>query len=1072
LQYPLQARFIAMAASEQSTALEAMAVSAKKNDLPGFEMIEAAGDSSAHQAAVVLKAALDRDVDHQQMLGKQLADAFDFSHAMMNALPAYGTLTEESDLHRHVNGFRQEIQEFRSMMFDFMGEVMELNKKYNVVVRMGEQVLQDAAFSIKEAETSGIPVDMQVALESLTVIKEKCSFLVKEREILEGNYKQIRLKKKLKAALELENMLAGGEGTKSSIFQVMEDQLKTKTDFAMQKLAAEGDHKMAEENLKVFNEMKQNLEGSIQQIETVMKGIKSQVREIVTAPAAAMGAKVQQFKEYMSKVQDTEEEYRKAIQETCDKERERLKQFEAEQLEDALKIDGGQTEVKKTKNHFVIMIEFEESAFRVLDNCLLHQLKVKREGKADDEDMVSLIYFKGKKVYHKPTMSWNDFETKYAECKTSHKSEADQAHWNKAWALAVDVVHRVHNGAKGNEENLHWNTVVLACVTNPTDFSWSGCSSTMKELFIQGGNDVSGSRTTAVSTTVLWMLKEEPNDAMETRVENWTKAANGKQTVWNAPDGSLRQLMQHGSTDSVIETVADTVHLIASVGPISLKDKRVQQMESREQALRKMQELAADRCETKMNAIAAINNKCNQIMEKHMHANPTLDQNQKLKEFIEENIASGNAAIKMLTAEQDRFKVQQTQCNEKIQQAKNIQELSKLNMEAAAQGLEGAKKQVLTDEDWTVYNERVANNQKRLQGIDAKATYAMLHHFIMMRNGVIQNCAQIFLSMDMILTPIMTKIISLEKTASRKLDELGLQIRVLRHLNIAHNMELDFSQTMFDLWRDIIMKMTKDSCLDWGEGNKKIVDFAKVLPMESFLYDINQLKDAEDRAQHRTKKLKKVLTKELSVKFGSENATILSLNEKEERLEKEQSEMLQEREELKETLKREGNDGRQEKLERKLEKLQNKIETNQNNMEVVKTKQGQAEEKLKESIEKTEKSLFEAIPILVTTFREACSACILKCTGELWKQQVGQLVAVAGGDGLKVMTNLNQLTTTVQSAVENEGFCTRRSLPALMSESVKNWFPQGVKRPLALCETQAVSGDVEQTSPFSKKPRV
>jgi len=100
----------------------------------------------------------------------------------------------------------------------------------------------------------------------------------------------------------------------------------------------------------------------------------------------------------------------------------------------------------------------------------------------------------------------------------------------------------------------------------------------------------------------------------------------------------------------------------------------------------------------------------------------------------------------------------------------------------------------------------------------------------------------------------------------------------------------------------------------------------------------------------------------------------------------------------------------------------------------------EATNNLADDIMDKEGVMFDAVPILVAFLREKCSTCILTCTGKLWVKQVDQLVHIAGGTCLTVMSNLSEITERASKNTQEKDMVSRCSLVELMDKSQEMWF--------------------------------
>jgi len=313
-----------------------------------------------------------------------------------------------------------------------------------------------------------------------------------------------------------------------------------------------------------------------------------------------------------------------------------------------------------------------------------------------------------------------------------------------------------------------------------------------------------------------------------------------------------------------------------------------------------------------------------------------------------------------------------------------------------------------------------------------------VQHFIHLRNQTARNCQDVFQTIDMILTPVMQKIKDLERTAKRKLSDLGLPQHVLSHLNTVVEMKLDLKKGLFDVWCDIIE--LKTPYFNWGEGKQKLREFASLLPFDMFLFNGDQLSDEEQTTEKRTKELTRDLMKKCKERRGSKDAKIKQMQEDLEQWRQENEQLKRGLDEVVRGLKQAEEERDKERLEAKKESLETKIDQKKDQIEDKKTLLQEATNNLTDDIRETEKVMFDSVPILVAFLRDVCSTCILTCTGKLWEKQVNQLVHIAGGTCLTVMSNLGKITDETTMTVPDKDLVARCSMVTLMDQSQEQWF--------------------------------
>jgi len=269
----------------------------------------------------------------------------------------------------------------------------------------------------------------------------------------------------------------------------------------------------------------------------------------------------------------------------------------------------------------------------------------------------------------------------------------------------------------------------------------------------------------------------------------------------------------------------------------------------------------------------------------------------------------------------------------------------------------------------------------------------------------------------------------------------GLPHHVLSHLTTVVKMNLDLKKGLFDVWCDIIE--LKTPYLNWGEGKQKLREFASLLPLGMFLFNGDQLSDEEHTAEKRTKELTKDLMKKCKERRGSQDAKIKQMNDDLERWTGEKEQFRRSLDEVVKDLKQAKEDHEQDKLEATKDALERKIDQKKDQIEEKRTSLQEATNNLTDDIREKETVMFDSVPILVAFLRDVCSSCILTCTGKLWEKQVDQLVHIAGGDCMKVMSNLAKITEeTTTMTVPDKDLLVRCSMAKVMDQSQALWFSE------------------------------
>jgi len=463
----------------------------------------------------------------------------------------------------------------------------------------------------------------------------------------------IMREKPLNVAMDLAHVLGGGADGSSSVFRQLNDQMNVEAEFLTAKLSAESDKTMAEGEMKLWGSMKERKDVLITQLVSDVEHFKNEISQMRRAPALTQKKKLQLVKENVEAIEDARDKARKSMYDTAMKNMADLQTLQTEC--GVVMMEATKEANRKRKNHLVFILAPSDLDNEEADKvwALVDKVKMRRSHLEDPDiilgDMISLVYFASNgKVITAATMSWKDFEQKYQEVRDDCKKERVDLDWEKAWKDALslvtqvctDVKNKLGNTDEGGKSTCHLNTIVVACLScgnakaestarsmiskTKTAFNQTlgkllfKSQSTMKELWMvsnklangPGGHDLR-------SSTVFWMVSKAKQDLTPANIakfERWGKEANGGKLVWSTPDAKQRPFLHYGKKNSTWDAIGELVCDIAAVGPISASERKILEMENRQQELLR---LSTDSRVEKVQLIADMNKKCSKILLDH-----------------------------------------------------------------------------------------------------------------------------------------------------------------------------------------------------------------------------------------------------------------------------------------------------------------------------------------------------------------------------------------------------------------------------------------------------------------------
>jgi len=364
--------------------------------------------------------------------------------------------------------------------------------------------------------------------------------------------------------------------------------------------------------------------------------------------------------------------------------------------------------------------------------------------------------------------------------------------------------------------------------------------------------------------------------------------------------------------------------------------------------------------------------------------------------------------------------------------------------------LEHLQNQTATNtESWRAHDERVARRNKKLQGINACEVNEMVEHFMRMRDKLIRNFENICGILNTLLLPLNRKIEDLERTCERELPDENLLAHVLAWIKNEGGIDIKESEGLFEVWGHIIEKKT--SSLSWDK--KQLHLFAGIMGIEQFLVTGPQLSSKEHSTHAKTEQLRGELAKKLLVRV--KNPSLEAATRMMSSMTTRQMSLEERRNDCQRKWANETNEDRKSSHEAALEAVQDALDNFSTTVEEQNSKIAELKAQARADLETSHEVMFDAIPMLVGYMRTACSTSVLTCTGQIWEEQILQLVNIAGGHGKATIESLSKLQDTPE----------RKKTPKpatwhnLMDESRQRWFQsetgvgRDVKRPSLADET-------------------
>jgi len=318
-----------------------------------------------------------------------------------------------------------------------------------------------------------------------------------------------------------------------------------------------------------------------------------------------------------------------------------------------------------------------------------------------------------------------------------------------------------------------------------------------------------------------------------------------------------------------------------------------------------------------------------------------------------------------------------------------------------------------------------------------------------MRDKLIRNFENICGILNTLLLPLNRKIEDLERTCERELPDENLLAHVLAWIKNEGGIDIKESEGLFEVWIHIIEKKT--SSLSWDK--KQLHLFAGIMGIEQFLVTGPQLSSKEHSTHAKTEQLRGELAKKLLVRV--KNPSLEAATRMMSSMTTRQMSLEERRNDCQRKWANETNEDRKSSHEAALEAVQDALDNFSTTVEEQNSKIAELKAQARADLETSHEVMFDAIPMLVGYMRTACSTSVLTCTGQIWEEQILQLVNIAGGHGKATIESLSKLQDTPE----------RKKTPKpatwhnLMDESRQRWFQsetgvgRDVKRPSLADET-------------------
>jgi len=223
--------------------------------------------------------------------------------------------------------------------------------------------------------------------------------------------------------------------------------------------------------------------------------------------------------------------------------------------------------------------------------------------------------------------------------------------------------------------------------------------------------------------------------------------------------------------------------------------------------------------------------------------------------------------------------------------------------------------------------------------------------------------------------------------------------------------------------------------------------------IEQFLVTGPQLSSPEHSTHAKTEQLRGELAKKLLVRV--KNPSLEAATRMMSSMTTRQMSLEERRNDCQRKWANEANEDRKSSHEAALEAVQDALDNFSTTVEEQNSKIAELKAQARADLETSHEVMFDAIPMLVGYMRTACSTSVLTCTGQIWEEQILQLVNIAGGHGKATIESLSKL----QDTPERKKTPKPATWHKLMDESRQRWFQsetgvgRDVKRPSLADET-------------------